>query len=398
MISREELLELARHRGWPSISIHLPTHRDAANREQDRLLLKNLIKAACDELVTNGMSNTEAASLCSPASKLVDDASFWREGSDGLSVFVSESGVRVLRLGMTIAQSVVVGDRFYLRPLHAVLGAQRDFYALALDKNGCRLFRANRESIDQIELTGVPASLADELKYDQREESMQFSTVPGPQSIAGNGRAQGMFHGHGGEKDVEKTDLERYLRKIERAVTKAVGPDATAPLLLMGVDYAVSTYRALNTCPAVVDLQATGATADLPPHRIHEIALETLEPHFTQGVESALAQLADKTGAGLVARSADRAVEAAASGRVRVLVFDDTPGPFGVLDRSSVTASVTCVDPPRLLRETARADTAECGWDLVDLAAAETIVHGGEVIALQGEDAAVHGVAALLRY
>lgn len=398
MISRDELLELARHSGWPSISIHLPTHRDAANREQDRLLLKNLIKTACDQLEANAISHTEAASLCSPASALVDDASFWREGSEGLSVFVSEGGVRVLRLGMAVPQSVVVGDRFYLRPLHTVLGAQRDFYALALDKSGCRLFRANRETIDQIELTGVPASLADELKYDQREESMQFSTVPGPQSIAGTGRAQGMFHGHGGEKDVEKTDLERYLRKVERAVTKAVGPDATAPLLLMGVDYAISTYRALNTCPAVVDLQVTGTTAEITAHRIHELARETLEPYFTRRVESALEQLADKTGAGLVARSADRAVEAAAAGRVRVLVFDDTPGPFGVLDRSSLTANVTCVDPPRVLRETARADSTECGWDLVDLAAAETVVHGGEVITLHGEDAAVHGVAALLRY
>ena len=46
MITRDELLELARHSGWPSISIHLPTHRDAANREQDRLLLKNLMKTA----------------------------------------------------------------------------------------------------------------------------------------------------------------------------------------------------------------------------------------------------------------------------------------------------------------------------------------------------------------
>lgn len=398
MISQAELRELAGHTGWPSVSIHLPTHRDAANREHDRLLLRNLIKSACDELVAAGMSQTQAATWCAQASALPDDASFWREGSDGLSVFVSEGAVEVLRLDMAVAESVVVGDRFYLRPLHRVAGAQREFFALALDKNGCRLFRASRDAIEQIELTDAPASLADELKYDQREESMQFSTVPGPQSIAGTGRAQGMFHGHGGEKDVEKTDLERYLRKVEHAVTKAVDSDDSAPLLLMGVDYAISTYRALNTSPAVVDLQVTGATAELTPHRIHELAGEALEPHFVKRAEAALAELADKTGAGLVARSAERVVEAAAAGRVRTLVLDDTPGPYGVLDRTSLTAQVTCVDPPARLRENAAADSTECGWDLIDLAAAETIVHGGEVIAVQGVDERVKGVAALLRY
>jgi len=41
---------------------------------------------------------------------------------------------------------------------------------------------------------------------------------------------------------------------------------------------------------------------------------------------------------------------------------------------------------------------AEVGWDLVDLAAAETTLHGGEVHAFVGEDAPVRGVAAVFRY
>lgn len=397
MISRDELLTLARHTGWPSVSIHLPTHRDAASREQDRLLAKNLMKTACDELVAGGLTSTEASAVCAPASALVEDASFWREGSDGLSVFISEGGVSVLRFDMPVPRAAMAGDRFYLRPLHAVMNAQREFYALALDKNGCRLFLASSGSIREVELADVPTSLADELKYDQREESMQLSTVPGPQARAGIGRAQGMFHGHGGEKDVEKSDLERYLRKVERAVTKAVGPDASVPVLLMGVDYAISTYRALNTCAAVVDTHVSGATAELTPHKIHELATQALEPHFEQHTRATLEQIAEKAGTGLVVRDADRVVEAAAAGRVRVLVFDETPGPYGVLDRSTLKAEVTCADPPRVLRESG-VEGAECGWDLVDLAAAETLAQGGEVIALRGEDAPVRGVAALLRY
>ena len=60
-----------------------------------------------------------------------------------------------------------------------------------------------------------------------------------------------------------------------------------------------------------------------------------------------------------------------------------------------------CAEAPRYLRETAdstHATDGECGWDLVDLAAAETVLHGGTIHAFDGEATPVVGVAALLRY
>jgi len=400
MTHSDTIRSLAAHTGWPSISLYLHAHKTVTEKEQDRIRLKNLLRSACDELVAGGMPHSEANTACAPASALLEDDAFWRDGSAGLALFVADGTVKVMRLDAAVSEQSVVGDRFYLRPLFTAHQGERRFCALALDKNGCRLFQGDGATIEQVSLEGAPVSLADELKYDQREESLQMSTFAGPQANAGAGRAQGMFHGHGGEKDVEKTDLERYLRKVERVVAKKVPCEEPVPLLLLGVEYEIATYRALNTCRSLAAEQVTGATDELAPHQLHALALKALEPHFAQHAQTAISDVAEKEGSGVVTHDPARIVEAAVAGRVRTLLFDDGAGPFGTFDRESFKADVVCADAPRLLREgPAPADSKEaCGWDLVDLAAAETILQGGEVFGFSGEDSPVGGVAALLRY
>lgn len=397
MIHGDTLRSLAAHRGWPLITLYLHTHRTTAEKDQDRIRLKNLLRDVCDDLAATGMPRTETAALCEPARSLLDRDEFWRETSEGLAIFVAEDLTEIMKLDTPVPELGLAGDRFGLRPLLVARHQERDFFALALSKNGCRLFRGDGESIEQVALEDVPASLADETKYDQREESLQFSTVPGPQAVAGTGRAQGMFHGHGGEKDVEKTDLERYLRKVERAVAKQIAHEESVPLVLMGVEYAIATYRALDTSRAVAG-QVTGATEELAPHQIHAAALAELAPHFAGRVDSVLAELAAKEGTGLVETGIERIAQAALGGRVRTLLVGEGLGPFGVVDRNTSGVRVVTVDTPRCLRAEPLPEIAdECGWDLVDLAAAETILHGGDVIAV-GPDRAIDGAIALLRY
>ena len=71
-----------------------------------------------------------------------------------------------------------------------------------------------------------------------------------------------------------------------------------------------------------------------------------------------------------------------------------------MFDRELFAVEAVCSAAPRYLRENADSESAdgECGWDLVDLAAAETVLHGGVIHAFDGEDAPVAGVAAVLRY
>lgn len=395
------LVVLAGRQQWPALSLYQTTHLAGPEKAQDRTRLKNLVRAGCDQLVADGMRSADAEKFCTPVNALLDDDTFWRESSQGLAIFVSEEGTNVMRLDAPVPEQSVVGDRFYLRPLMAAHGGDRRFFALAIDRAGCQLYRGDGATIEEIALEGAPASLAEELQFDETQQSIQYSSVPAPQSAAQGGRPTGaIFHGHGGEKDTDKINLERYLRKVESAVSKAVSREAGVPLVLLGVDYALAMYRGLNTYRGLTDEQIHGATDELPTHEIHARVINALRPHFARDVESRLDEVTQREGSPLVSHDANEIVAAAAQGRVKALFFDDSMGPFGTFDRSTMTVETVCETTPRYLREDGAggADTDECGWDLVDLAAAETLMSGGEVHAFTGENSPVSGVVALMRY
>ncbi len=403
MFDRDTLMALASHTGWPSVSMYLPTHRSGVEKEQDRIRLKNLCRSTCDRLADSGMRPADVDSFCGRVMALVDDSSFWRDARDGLAIFLSADLFEVMKLDARVPEHSVVGDRFYLRPLMAAHRGDQRFFALAIDRNGSRLFRGDGASIEQIALDGVPGSLADELRFDETQQSIQYSSVPAPAQAAGGGRPTGaIFHGHGGEKDTDKINLERYLRKVEAAVSKICAAETPVPLVLLGVDYEVAAYRGLSSCPALASECVIGATDELTPYKIHAAVLQALEPRFAAMVQTELMELTEKEGSPLASHDLVEIVSAAASGRVKTLFFDDGVGPFGTFDRDAFTVEALCADAPRFLREGAQpmdsASTGDCGWDLIDLAAAETALHGGDVHAFTGEDAPVHGVAAVFRY
>jgi hypothetical protein len=297
-----------------------------------------------------------------------------------------------------LPEQVVVGGRFYLRPLATALHGDESFFALALDRNRARLFSGNRAELVEIHLDPSVSSFAEVTKYDEREESLQYTTIASPESAAGAGRAIGRFHGHGGE-NVDKDELKRFSTALERAVTAHIGPESAVPLVLLGVDYQLAEYRSVSTYRPLSSRQVDGATDELTDSEIHARAFEALRPHFMHAVDQDLSELDNKRSE-LVSDDPTEIVNAAATGRVKTLFFDDSAGPFGQFDRTRFVVSRVCQSTPRYLREAADAQSAdaECGWDLVDLAMAETVLHGGTVRAFSGESSPIKGVAAILRY
>jgi len=397
-IDRATFAALANHSGFPAVSLYLPTHRAGAERDQDPIRLKNLVKAACDGLVAQGMRDADADALLGKVRALYDDVQFWREAGDGLAIFADATETRALQLDVAMPEQCVVGTRFYVRPLALAYRGDERFFVLALDRNRARLFAGDRIAITEIPLDPAISSFAESSKYDEREESLQYTTHASPESTNSAGSAIGQFHGHGGE-NVDKDELQRFASGLEKAVTSAIGAESAAPLLLMGVDYQLATYRGVNSYRAIAPEQVDGATDELTDRAIHAKALEALAPRFNAAVGIDLKELSEKPSS-LVSSDPTEIVSAAATGRVKTLFFDQASGPFGVFDRELFAVEAVCSAAPRYLRESADSESAdgECGWDLVDLAAAETVLHGGVIHAFDGEDAPVTGVAAVLRY
>lgn len=401
-LDRNALVLLSRPAGWPSISVFMPTHRIPTETDQDRIRLKNLVREACESLAAQGMREPEAEQFCAPIRRMLESDTFWKETSQGLAVFVSASGTTTLKLDEPMPEQVVVGDRFYLRPLLTAYRTDESFYALALDKNSTRLFRGDRSFIEEVPLPAdTPVTFEDAMKYDDAQEpNLTNNTFVARAASRGAQRGNSVFAGHGGEKDAATEQTARYARLIERGVAEIL-KNETAPLLLFGIDRQLSYYRLVNTYEGLVPDQVLGASDHLTPTRIHQQALEVLEPHFTAVVAADLMELTEREGSPLTSHDPTEIVAAAATGRVKTLFFDDSVGPFGTFDRDTFVVDAICSDSPRFLRERKeplKPQDGSCGWDLVDLAAAETALHGGEVRAFTGEDPPVSGVAAVYRY
>jgi len=387
---------------WPCVSLYLPTHRAGAGTDEDKLRLKNLLSQAYNRLVAEGMRGPEADRLLEPVSAILINDSFWRGVTPGgMAFFASERGIRTFVFDTPVAEQFVVGDRFYLRPLFTAHTGEMRFFALAIGKGGWRLFAADRASIEPVEVKGAPLSLADETKYDVEQDDLQSVTFASPQQVAHSGRATAVFHGHGGEKDTETRQFENYIRHVEAAVTRTLGAENEVPLVLLGVDYELARYRDTNTYAGLSDARVEGAVDTLTPWEIHLRALAALEPEIEAWITRDLEALTEAEGSPLVVHDPAEIVSAAAAGRVRMLFFDETAGPFGTFDPSTFSVIARSDTEPPHLREIPPAGEAaadEYGWDLVDLAAIETVRHGGEVHAFVGEGAPVHGAVALLRY
>lgn len=356
-LDRKTIVELARSTGWPAISIYLPTHRLSGQTGEDRIRFKNLVHVALERLITEGLRHADANELLAPLESMRANDAFWRMTGDGLAVFLSMSGVRSFRLGTAMPEQVIIGDRFYLRPLIAAhLRTDQPFYALALDLNGPRLFAGDRFSITQLDFAAAPTS---------------------------------------------EDGLDEFVLRLRSAVREVIGSGGDRPLVLLGIERVIAAFRHVSTFGRLAEAIVPGTTDYMTPAMVHDRVLAALAGYFDAQLEHDLTAIAEAEGGVLVSRDADRILEAASEGRVDTLYFDEGTGPFGVFDRYAVKAKMICEAEPRLLRETADTrspDTGECGWDLIDLAVAETVLHHGDVHALAGTETPVHGAVALLRY
>jgi hypothetical protein len=402
-IDRETLLRLAGRAEWPSVSIYLPVDHQGVHTDADRIRLRNLAKKAYERLVADGLRETEAEEMLASAMALGSDDSQWAGGPSGLVLFVTPDATDTLWVDMNMPELVVVGDRFYLRALYAAYAGERKAWALAIDSNKTRLFHLDPSSIDEVELPkGTQISLTADLGNEEHEKSLQFQTIPGATPQGAQGVNSAMFSGHGGEKDFDKIETGQFMLQLARGVVERIGAESAEPLVLLGVGNLIDDFRAASHYSHISPETVPGATDQLSSADVHRKVLEALRPTMRSEATASVEEYRELAGTGRTSSDAAEIVAAAAAGRVKTLIMDDSAGPWGYFDRTTFEVTHLCELEPRLLRDTMDAGTDpglfECGWDLMDLAAAETARHGGTVLAYRGEDAPIAGAVAVFRY
>jgi len=373
--SAEILRALLAEQNEIAISFFMPTYRMGADIQQNTVRLKNLLDETKRKLSQRGYEPEAIQRLLTPVHNLQQDRYYWQHQSDGLALFLNSENLWSHRLPLTFDEIVVVGERFYVKPLLPMLNSDGTFYILALDQGGVQLLQGTRYSVGEMDLgEDIPQSLQEALQYDDIESHLQFHTRTGRAHEGGERGA--MFHGQGASSD-EASDKEyivRFFRALDNGVRDLI-EESQAPLLLAGVEYLRGLYRQVNRYEPLMANDIDSHPHDLSTEALHQRAWEIVSPYFAETRQKAsdvykhLRGTADPRAASDI----ETIVPAAYFQRVDTLFVAEEHQIWGAFDADQNAVT---------LHDTAQTDSE----DLLDFAAVHTLLNGGSVYAISADE------------
>lgn len=388
LLKREALTSLISHRDGMHVSIYMPTHVTGREIQQDPIRLKNALDEAEQQLSEAGLRKSQVEALLKPGYQLVEGESFWQQQSDGLALFLAQDMSRYYRLPLNFEKLVVVADRFHVKPLIAPLSHDGQFYLLALNQDEAQLFLGSQYNIREIEEEEIPEDLADILHSEDFERHLQFHSstqVPGvpqerPAHPAHPSQAEvaaerpGTFHAQGGGEIDFKEELLRDFHYLDDALNEYLAGEEI-PLVLAGVEYLLPLYEEANSYPHIVEEGIERDPQSLSLEALHQAAWEIVAPRFKQDLEEArgvykhLAAEDDDT----TSVEIEEIVPGAYDSRVEALFVALDVQQWGKFDPETRTVEMHDVAQPE-------------DEDLLDFAAAHTLLNGGTVYVVSPED------------
>lgn len=383
ILNPTDLKSLIEQKGKWCVSLFIPTHRLGREQQQDPIRLKNLLAEAETKLLANGIRRPEVRKLMEPAEQLLWNRDFWQHQGDGLAIFLSNNFSKVYRLPAEFEDILIIGNKFHITPLLPLLGRGGTFYILGVSLNHVRLFQATADTITEITLD-FPTSMQDALWTDEPEKHLNLHSGSFSMSEGKGGAA--VFHGHD-PADEEKTNILRFFQMVNRGLGTLI-ENKTIPMVLAGVDYLLPIYREASTYQNTLEDSIIGNPDRENIKDLHEAAWKIARPLFEVSQKKAYEKFEQLRGqqSNLASSDIETAVKAARFGQVETMFV-----PLGVQIWGRYDAEnnrVIQVSEPGAEYE-----------DLLDLAAAETMLNSGQVFAVPPEQMPGDGnLAVILRY
>ncbi|MDZ7682912.1 MAG: hypothetical protein U5J63_14655 [Fodinibius sp.] len=375
MITRENILNLAQQEHDVCISIYLPTHVKGEEVQQDPIRLKNLLSEAKEQLEEREVSDRKIEELLSESRDLLDKPLFWQHNDKGLALFISEDDFEYFRIPHSFKERVMVNDHFLITPLVPMISLEGTFCILALSQKKVRLLRCTRANVEEIELEDSPKSMEEFKKYDVYEKNI---------TSAGSGGSTSMFHGWG-DGSVETDYVENYLKTIENEVTSILRK-RNDPLILAGINEAVSIYRNVNHYSRLMEQAVTGNPDPKSNDEIKDEGWEVIQSYFLKDMYNDIERFGNLSGSEKQSDNLTKIVEAAYYGKVESLFVPIGEHSWGWFDMERDT-----------VHHSKGPKNGE--YDLINMAAIKTLTKSGNVYALDKDDMPNgSSIAAIFRY
>ncbi|MEP9398674.1 hypothetical protein [Mesorhizobium sp. KR2-14] len=308
----EDINSLYSHRGDACVSVYLPTTPVTQEAQADRITLKNLAKAATQQLVAAGADGAQIASVSEQFDDLIDDDEFWRFQARSLAIFATPQKMRTFRVPNALETLVQVSDRFHVKPLLRSISFPNTCYVLALAQKSVRVIEVSSDlPVERISIEGMPEGAG--------------------RAVQGIGEISywpsGRIHGAEGQKVL----LRQFARRVDNAL-RTIVTGSNAPLILAAAEPMASIYRSVNSCSRLAEETIAGSPEGLTDAELGERARTVLDGIYRRQVAAWRDLFADRESEGRATTDIAQAARAATMGAVECVLIDIDAVVLGDID------------------------------------------------------------------
>lgn len=371
VVGFDDLRLLATAKG-PCITIAIPL----PNPLELPVRLKNAIRSVTRKLEDTKPQSSD--SMLEPVRELARTTENEGVWSNGLIVFRSPDVFRYFFLHQAVPELHTVEERFQIRPLLAALAREQRFHLLGLSRREVRLFHCTHHRMEHASIRAVVLpNFRVWLATRKPDHLLENRASAGP-SV---GSMKGVSFGTNTDREREDAQLAHFFKAIDKGVTTLLRNDA-APLLLAGTEDEVALYRGVSTHPRLLDQYVHGSPDGLNERELHRRAMDIVMSLCSLPLQSAIAEFEKQRDIGRVSLDPEGVIKAAWEGGVADLFLSPRAEFIG-----------------RWNEQTYQVESGSPGEDLLNAAALQTMLHGGQAFALGPEDMPEkREVAAVLRF
>ncbi len=303
--------------------------------------------------------------------ELLDSISDWDSIAPGaldhwiksIVIFRSLDVFKVAHLDFEVADKIVMGPHFDIRPLLPYLVRDQSFYILALSQKNTRLLHCTMHSSEEL---SFPAEIKNSFDSWMNQAKPDHTAVNNAMTLGAQGTAgPNALAPKGADREKKEEYLAHYFKQIDRGVNDLLRGN-TEPVVLCGVEYEIPIYRRISSYQHLATEEVLGSADGLKSGEMHSRAIQALERSYQARLDETLADWNHRVGAGASNRLKD-VVTAAHDGRVLTLIVSDSQEQTGVFDEATNTVKGRATGTPE-------------DEDLINAAAVQTIRHAGDVL------------------
>lgn len=364
------------------LSIYLPTHStgDEVLQMRDAKTLEGYIREIEGLLREAGLEAESIEGRLHPLKELAKDAAFWRQRTEGLALFATASTLFTADLPYRVAPEFRMAETFFLPPLAPLLSGSDEYYLLALELERIRLFKAGRDTFEEIHIQELfPDRLEDRVGYDYEQKSLQHRSQSPRQGVSSS-------HGHDEADRDRKNEILRYFREVDEGLMPVLR-EAHLPLILASQDYLAALYKAASSYRPITETVLTTNLSEAHDARLHRESWDAMRPVFQREMHAKRAKFEELHGTGKASAQASVILPAAFDGKVDSLFIAEGKDVRGMYNEED--CSIAVADHPQPFTES-----------LINFAMRETLRNGGAVFSQPADDMpeGSRGMAALFRY